>query len=138
MAIQQSINQLLWSAQIGAGFLSNTPAIKAKIEEKNLSKQYYKEQKKVAELEHSGDEDVASLEYLLDAQKDLAKTTFELTKRGATYGGLSYPEVNESFYAQKGVEETKARIAETIKQQEQTEAFRKMVLEGTPSEWRIE
>lgn len=136
--IQQSINQLLYQSQIGTGFFVNSPQVKEWKETKNLSKQYTKQQAGVAELERAGGEDIEDLKYLLGQQKDLAKTTEQLTKRGATYGGLHYPEIYESFYAQQGIEETKARLAEKIQEREQREAFRKMILEGTPAQFEEE
>ena len=59
---------------------------------------------------------------------------------GATYGGLKYPEVDESYEAQQGLAETKAEIVRRKIEQERSEAFRKTVFEGTPyefdEEWR--
>ena len=52
MAIQQSVNQLLYQGTIGMGFITGSPQFKQKQQEKKLSSQYEKQQKKVAELEH--------------------------------------------------------------------------------------
>lgn len=114
MSIQQSINQMLMTAQVGAGFYAHSPSGQRQAEIKKLERNY----KRVHEKEDEWDEPFTPegepvQSHLREIQMNTAQRLYELDPSEERYRTLlNERDVYDYYKKQRGLDEPK-RTAET-------------------------
>lgn len=138
-SIQQSFNQMLMSAQIGAGLYARSPAGQEAAEVRKLQKNAPKIQKQI-ELtgENVGPEPSASDEAFTEAFKAGTKQSKRLFELRPTEKNLTeYKEMSDTLEEwEDALKSSQEKRQQTLANQKAALENRKKLLEGTPEENR--
>lgn len=86
MSIQQSINQMLMSAQIGAGFYAHSPTGQKQAAYKEAKKEFQKTEEKYPQWsEPTTEDEVAIYEQMSQRQADLASKMYSIKPTETNY-----------------------------------------------------
>jgi hypothetical protein len=133
-SIQQSFNQMLMSAQIGAGLYAHSPAAKQKQEIKNLEKQSQAiEKARDIQIEADVDTPEANALYQenLEQGSRIAQRLFELDPSKQRYENVRAEREGKEEFEQI-MEQRVTRRLQTLKNQKEQLELRKKLLAGEP------
>ena len=131
-SIQQSLNQMLMSAQVGAGFYAHTPAAKQKQEIKNLEKQSQAiERARDIQIEADIDTPEANAIYQenLEQGSRVAQRLFELDPSEQRYADVRAERAGREEFEQI-MEQQLLRKTEAARSQKEQFELRKKLLAG--------
>jgi len=134
-SIQQSLNQMLMSAQLGAGLYAHTPAAKSKAEWKNLEKRDEAVQKQLDIVEPKVGVEPSEADPVytkaFKEQTDIARQKYELKPTEESY--KEYTDLKQSFEEwESALQESQQKRADALTSQKEQFKLRRQLLEGTP------